>query len=219
VRPRNPPKLAQFLLKHLARGSYPESLQGDLMEEWHAGRSALWYWRQVSIALALTGIQSLRVLAFPVALAVAVLFGVSAATQLPTHSVIGWARSLEHHTVVGLNGYYYSRVAAKLLRSAVILVWLFLPLLAQGVAIQALWGRRGRATAFIAGLMFFMLSGAGEFFGLLYTFSRGPTLALFSDLTEYAMPMLKVAALLLGTVMAQKLWIFRSRSVDDEPAS
>ncbi len=213
---RNPPKLAHFLLKHLARGRYLESLQGDLMEEWQTGRSAFWYWRQVGIAIALTGSQALREFAFPVAVAVAVLFGVSAATQAPTHSVIGWARALEHHTALALNGYDYSRLAAKLLRSGIILMWLCLPLLVQGFAIQTLWGRRARATALTAGLMFFMLPSAGEFFGLLYRFSRGPTLTLFSDLTEFSMPMLKVAVLLLGVVMAQKLWISDSRSFHDE---
>ena len=213
---RNPPKLAHFLLKHLARGRYLESLQGDLLEEWQAGRSAFWYWRQVGIAIALTGSQSLRAFAFPVALAVAVLFGVSAATQAPTHSVIGWARALEHHTALGLNGYEYSRLVAKLLRSAIILMWLCLPLLVQGFAIQTLWGRRARATALIAGLMFFMLPSAGELFGLLYRFSRGPTLTLFSDLTEFSMPVLKVAVLLLGVVMAKKVWISGSHSFHDE---
>jgi hypothetical protein len=46
-----PPRLAQALLHHFTKGRYRESLEGDLLEEFCAGRSSGWYWRQVICAL------------------------------------------------------------------------------------------------------------------------------------------------------------------------
>lgn len=48
MRPAHPPRLAALLLKHLAAN---EPLEGDLHEEYLAGRSAAWYWRQVAVAV------------------------------------------------------------------------------------------------------------------------------------------------------------------------
>ena len=42
---REAPRLATILLERL--GPDPETLVGDLAEEYIAGRSAAWYWRQV----------------------------------------------------------------------------------------------------------------------------------------------------------------------------
>lgn len=48
---RQPPHLAVFLLRRAATSRYGDSLEGDLLEEFCAGRSRLWYWRQVAAAL------------------------------------------------------------------------------------------------------------------------------------------------------------------------
>jgi exosortase/archaeosortase family protein len=42
-----PPRLATWLLEHLAQRSKNEGLAGDLVEEFRQGRSVGWYWRQV----------------------------------------------------------------------------------------------------------------------------------------------------------------------------
>jgi hypothetical protein len=48
-----PPRLATWLLARLAPGPESESMIGDLEERYRAGRSSLWYWRQVlSVILA-----------------------------------------------------------------------------------------------------------------------------------------------------------------------
>jgi signal peptidase I len=47
-----PPRLATWLLQRCAGGYRCESLAGDLIEEYHAGRSSAWYWRQVLLAIA-----------------------------------------------------------------------------------------------------------------------------------------------------------------------
>lgn len=41
-----------WVIEHLLRGSHFEALCGDLLEEFHAGRSALWCWRQIVNAAA-----------------------------------------------------------------------------------------------------------------------------------------------------------------------
>src|SRR5262245_53148219 len=46
-----PPRLASWLLHHLASGPQRESLAGDLIERYHYGHSATWYWRQVLAAI------------------------------------------------------------------------------------------------------------------------------------------------------------------------
>jgi hypothetical protein len=46
--PRRPPRFAAYLLQLLAPN---EPLQGDLDEEYQAGRSRMWYWRQTLHAL------------------------------------------------------------------------------------------------------------------------------------------------------------------------
>lgn len=46
-----PPALATWLIEHLIPGSRNEALAGDLLEQFGQGRSALWYWRQVLVAI------------------------------------------------------------------------------------------------------------------------------------------------------------------------
>jgi len=46
-----PPKLATWLLERLTSGYHNDPLAGDLIEEYGRGRSRVWYWRQVLIAI------------------------------------------------------------------------------------------------------------------------------------------------------------------------
>lgn len=48
---KNPPKLATWVLTHLDLGTHGDSLAGDLLEQYAQGRSRLWYWRQVGVAV------------------------------------------------------------------------------------------------------------------------------------------------------------------------
>jgi len=47
----DPPKLASWLLEHAGSLYRREALAGDLLEEYRAGRSDAWYWRQVLWAI------------------------------------------------------------------------------------------------------------------------------------------------------------------------
>ena len=55
-----PPRLASWLLHHLASNPQRESLAGDLIERYHQGRSATWYWRQVLAAILAGVIRDIR---------------------------------------------------------------------------------------------------------------------------------------------------------------
>ena len=55
-----PPRLASWLLHHLASSPQRESLAGDLIERYHEGQSATWYWRQVLAAILAGVIRDIR---------------------------------------------------------------------------------------------------------------------------------------------------------------
>ena len=51
MRDRQPPQVATWLAQRLVSGPRRESLLGDLIEQYREGRSGIWYWRQVLIAI------------------------------------------------------------------------------------------------------------------------------------------------------------------------
>lgn len=57
----SPPVVAAWLLEHLTPGPEKEILAGDLLEQFRAGRSAGWYWRQVLAAVGIGLMREVRV--------------------------------------------------------------------------------------------------------------------------------------------------------------
>ena len=55
-----PPRLASWLLHHLASSPQRDALAGDLIERYHQGQSATWYWRQVLAAILAGVIRDIR---------------------------------------------------------------------------------------------------------------------------------------------------------------
>ena len=114
---RRPPPVAEFLLQQVARPSYREGLAGDLAEELAAGRSAVWYWRQVGGALQEHACHLARVHALPLLAATAFFMLMLWLIAPFTFPVMGWAGSLES---IGL---------------VVVIAWLVaIPLVLGGVA-------------------------------------------------------------------------------------
>jgi len=64
VKSSQPPALATWLVEHLIPGSRNEALAGDLLEQFGRGRSALWYWRQVLVAILVGLVKEWRMLAW-----------------------------------------------------------------------------------------------------------------------------------------------------------
>lgn len=54
-----PPRLAAWMLNHLTPPARDEALAGDLLEDFRAGRSSAWYWRQVFAAIAFQWLRTL----------------------------------------------------------------------------------------------------------------------------------------------------------------
>lgn len=52
---REPPSLAVWLLRRFVTAPRGESLLGDLFEEYQAGRTSGWYWRETLLALLIAG--------------------------------------------------------------------------------------------------------------------------------------------------------------------
>jgi hypothetical protein len=137
VNRRRPPWAAQALLRQL-RGRYSESLEGDLLEEFAAGRTGLWYCRQVLSALYERAYRVIRQQA-ATALAAALFFAVSLWLIAPaTWRIMGWARSLDS------------------LQFLVLLAWLTgVPLVLGGVAGLAARHKRSGAILLGAALVYF----------------------------------------------------------------
>lgn len=55
-----PPSIAKWILEHFTPGDQNDALIGDLLEEFRNGRSAGWYWRQVSTAIAFASLREIR---------------------------------------------------------------------------------------------------------------------------------------------------------------
>jgi hypothetical protein len=89
---RHPPRLARALLRHLG-GRFGDSLEGDLLEEFAAGRTRLWFCHQVGCALyermcLLARQQAMTFLAATVFFLLA-LWAIAPAS----YPVMGWARA------------------------------------------------------------------------------------------------------------------------------
>lgn len=133
---RRAPRIAQALLHLCVGGRYGEDLEGDLLEEFAAGRSAFWFWRQVGYALH----ERACVVAqqqFAPFVAATGFFLVSLWAIAPaTYPVMSWAHTLEP------------------LRILVLLGWLAgVPFVLGGIAGVAERRRRSGAILLAAGLV------------------------------------------------------------------
>jgi len=88
----NPPKLATWLLQHLGTGRHRESLAGDLIEQYVQGRSRLWYWRQVAVAIVLARASAFRALPWTALLRVFCRLAAEMAIVLGLVSIIDQSR-------------------------------------------------------------------------------------------------------------------------------
>jgi hypothetical protein len=60
MRSRQAPATATWLLERFHCGSRSDSLTGDLIEEYQRGRSRVWYWKQVVIAIVVSFCTGIR---------------------------------------------------------------------------------------------------------------------------------------------------------------
>jgi hypothetical protein len=60
MRQAEPPRLAAWMLEHCASAEHADALTGDLLEDFRAGRTDGWYWRQTLSACAVSWAEGLR---------------------------------------------------------------------------------------------------------------------------------------------------------------
>lgn len=96
---RHPPRIAQALLRSVG-GRHAESLEGDLLEEFTAGRTRLWFWYQVVCALYEHAWRTVRRQALTFAAAFTFFLLALWAIAPVTYPVMRWARTLESDFLV-----------------------------------------------------------------------------------------------------------------------
>jgi hypothetical protein len=55
-----PPRIAKWLLRHVATSRNIEAISGDLDERYDRGRSRVWYWRQIAVAIVVSTFNDIR---------------------------------------------------------------------------------------------------------------------------------------------------------------
>jgi hypothetical protein len=109
VTDRIPPRMASWLLRHLGPSYGRDSLAGDLFEEYQAGKTRAWYWRQVLAAAWIARTEAIRIQWRPRAALSALLRFTIEVTAL-----IGvGALSQQHRLVCPLGG--MSRIASLIM--------------------------------------------------------------------------------------------------------
>jgi len=97
--------MATALLRCFVAGRYRDDLEGDLLEEWAAGRTAAWYWGQVMHAVCEHAGFVIRQQAMT-CLAAALFFCGALWVIAPlTYPVMDWARATEPLRVMVLLGW------------------------------------------------------------------------------------------------------------------
>jgi hypothetical protein len=133
----HPPRIATWLLRRFSAGPHAEAIAGDLLEQYQANRSPLWYWRQVLSAVVADVAGSVVANKARTAGAlvagwiayVALSFPVNAATvslRVPTRhwlsgapqSIMFWAQRIESALLVYLACFICGWIVARLTRSS-----------------------------------------------------------------------------------------------------
>jgi hypothetical protein len=92
MKPMRSNAFATWLLEKLIPGYRGHALSGDLLEEFHRGRPAAWYWYQVTIALAIELREAVSEAMFPLVYSAA------------------WSAAFSVWTAVARNQIFYSRL-------------------------------------------------------------------------------------------------------------
>jgi hypothetical protein len=84
------PAVAEWLINHLIPESEASAIAGDLLEQWRAGRSRLWFWRQLLAAVVICiwrDIQTHKKVAMSgIAIGMVSLWGIAALTTVTLSS-------------------------------------------------------------------------------------------------------------------------------------
>ena len=126
---REPPRLALWLLQRFVTAPGGESLLGDLFEEYQAGRSSGWYWRETLVALLITGQRAGRDLLAHRAVYVFIVLGANCALAVWCFTLSQQYRQTCPAPPILLSGSISLATSAGVIAAAIALVFRRSPLL------------------------------------------------------------------------------------------
>jgi hypothetical protein len=106
---RAPPKFALWLLKHWGSPYHSESLAGDLIEQYHEGRSRAWCWGQVIAAVAIARARFIRTLPWVEAGRLSCRLIAETAAVLALAVIVDQVRRA--HSIAGMHRFFLATLA------------------------------------------------------------------------------------------------------------
>lgn len=173
--PRNPPRIATWMMEHMTPTGRDEAIAGDLLEEYRAGRSAGWYWLQVIAAIAVEWSRKVW------QLRAALLFAAMWSFLSPAWMLL-YFRIWRHSSIIGVIWripWPWSTVCDLALRAAVNMLFIWLGVLLYIVLCRIAFGvmQPGRyGLAFFASIVAYAVTSTCEIAIALSTspHSNGP---------------------------------------------
>jgi hypothetical protein len=135
MNPKNPPRIATWMMEHLTPSGSDDAIAGDLLEHFRAGRSTGWYWRQVITAIAAELIR--RVWLHRAALLFAAMWSFLAPAWVLLNARLHWDRSVAMMRIP----WPWSMILPIFLGSAVGLLFVWLGVLVYVVLCRTALGR------------------------------------------------------------------------------
>jgi hypothetical protein len=135
MNPKNPPRIARWMMEHVMPSGSDEAIAGDLLEHFRAGRSTGWYWRQVITAI--SAALSRRVWLHRAPLLFAALWSFLAPAWVLLNARLHWDRSVAMLRIP----WPWSMILPIFLASAVGLLFIWLGVLVYVVLCRTLLGR------------------------------------------------------------------------------
>jgi hypothetical protein len=160
MNPRNPPRIATWMMEHLTPANYDEAVAGDLIEEFRCSRSARWYWLQVITAIAVAWSRSLWQRRAPL------LFAAIWSLLSPAW-LLAVSRFYAHNSFMGniwRLPFPLSIVCDFALRAAVDMFFIWVGVLGYAVLCQIAFGKlhlRQRSMALVASIVAFAIASLG----------------------------------------------------------
>lgn len=175
MEPAEPPRLARWLLDHCSAPGRDEAIAGDLLEEFHSGRSADWYRRQAASAVMVSWVRVLG------ARGMLFLFAVLWSSLAPA-----WTAVLDRFVTRPNPAEEFWRMDAPFYGLSSFALWLALNVGFVWAGLLLYFGSHGRSAgnfrrrevvrAFVAAAPLFLLAYFGTFVAMNLLAYPGPTL-------------------------------------------
>jgi hypothetical protein len=210
VKHSSPPRLATWLLEKLGSSYCSDSLAGDLLEQWRAGRASARYWRLVLMAVLLRAGQMVRVHGITFALAVSSFWTVIKLSRLVNPEILLWGYRARRSVFEAMGSTPFALDVSIVTENAIGLTWFATVFFIQGCVIGLVHRHHAKTAALTAFLAFILWPNAPFIIASItgeHVMPRWPVGTI-----EFSMPAFfafNLIGSLLGAAVARS---FRSRS-------